>query len=88
MITGKTVSGFEFSLNENVLDNMELLELMVEVQNGNPAALIPSLTMILGNDQRKDLYDHLRTEDGRVPVAAAAAAFAEIVKAAKNKGKN
>ena len=88
MITGKTATGFEFLLNENVLDNMELLELMVEVQNGNPAALIPALTMVLGAEQRKTLYDHLRTGDGRVPVAAAAAAFAEIVKAAKNKGKN
>lgn len=88
MIHGKTVSGFEFQLNDNVLDNMELLELMVEVQNGNPAALIPSFRMILGDEQRKALYDHLRTEDGRVPVKAAAEAFAEIVNAAKNKGKN
>lgn len=87
MTKGQTASGFAFELKENVLDNMELLELMVEVQSGNPAALIPSLKMILGDDQRKALYDHLRTEDGRVPIAAVASAFAEIVKAAKQ-GKN
>lgn len=87
MIQGKTASGFAYELRENVLDNMELLELMVEIQNGNPAALIPALKMILGEAQRKALYDHLRTEDGRVPVAAVAAAFAEIVKAVKQ-GKN
>lgn len=87
MIKGTTASGFGFHLNDNVLDNMELLELMIEVQNGNPAALIPSLKMILGDEQRKALYDHLRTEDGRVPVAAVAAAFAEIVKTVKQ-GKN
>lgn len=87
MIKGKTNSGFEFQLNDNVLDNMELLELMVEVQNGNPAALIPSFRMVLGDEQHKALYDHLRTEDGRVPVKAAAEAFAEIVKTAKQ-GKN
>ena len=87
MINRKTESGFEYELNENVLDNMELLELMVEIQNGDPAALIPALKMILGDDQRKSLYNHLRTEDGRVPVAAVAAAFAEIVKAVKQ-GKN
>lgn len=87
MIKDKTATGFEFQLNENVLDNMELLELMVEVQKGSPAALIPAFRMVLGDEQRKALYDHLRTEDGRVPVKAVAEAFAEIVKAAQ-KGKN
>lgn len=87
MINGKTKSGFEFRLEENVLDNMELLELMVEIQNGNPAALMPSLTMILGKEQKQALYNHLRTPDGRVPVKAVAEAFAEIAAFAKT-GKN
>lgn len=87
MIIGKTTSGFDFRMHDEVLDNMELLELMVEVQNGDPAALFQSLNVVLGADQRKALYDHLRTDDGRVPVKAAAEAFAEIIKAAKQ-GKN
>lgn len=89
MIKGKTASGFNFKLYDNALDNMELVELMVDIQNtGNPLALGSALEMLLGEKQKKALYNHLRTEDGRVPVSAVSAAFVDIVKAAKNKGKN
>lgn len=87
MINGKTSTGFEFQLREQCMDDMELLELMMEIQNGNPAALIPALKLLLGEEQRKRLYDHLRTEDGRVPVKATAKAFVEICQAARQ-GKN
>ena len=87
MIDGKTNSGFEFHLHEECMDDMELLELMVEIQNGNHASMIPALTLMLGKEQRKKLYDHLRTADGRVPVKATAQAFVEICQAARQ-GKN
>lgn len=89
MIKGKTATGFEFKLHDEALDNMELVELMAEIQdNGNPVALAKVLKLLLGEKQRNALYNHLRTKDGRVPVAAVSQAFVEIVKAAKNKGKN
>lgn len=78
-------SGYCCALNEKVLDNMELLELLVEVEEGHTAALIPALDLILGREQRKALYDHLRTEDGRVPIADTIKALAEIIRAAGGK---
>lgn len=78
----KIECGFACELQENVLDNMELLERLVEVEEGHPAALIPALDMILGQEQRNALYDHLRTEDGRVPVKDTTRALAQIIKAA------
>ena len=87
MIKGNTKTGFVFELHDECMDNMELLELMVQIQNGNPTALIPANQMLLGEEQKKALYDHLRAPDGRVPVKAVAEAFADIVKAAKA-GKN
>lgn len=81
----KLESGYCCELEENVLDNMELLEHLVEVEDGNPAALVPALGMILGKEQRKALYDHLRTDDGRVPVVDTTKALAEIVRAAGGK---
>lgn len=84
----KLESGFECEVFENVMDNMELVEDCAELQEtGNPVLLSKVLTTLIGPEQRKKLYDHLRTEDGRVPVAAASNAFAEIVKTFKT-GKN
>ena len=81
----KIECGFACEIQENVLDNMELLELLVDVEEGRPAALIPSLDMILGKEKRKELYDHLRTDDGRVPVKDTSRALAQIIKAAGRK---
>ena len=81
----KIECGFSCEIQENVLDNMELLELLVEVEEGKPAALIPSLDMILGKEKRKELYGFLRTEDGRVPVKDTTVALVQIVKAAGRK---
>ena len=81
----KIECGFACEIQEDVLDNMELLELLVEVEEGKPAALIPALDMILGKEKRKELYGFLRTADGRVPVKDTTVALAQIVKAAGRK---
>ena len=86
MINGKTTSGFEYTINPAVLDDMELLDTIVEIDT-NPLALSKVLKMVLGDEQRKALYDHLRTEDGRVPVMAVSAAISEIFNSS-SQGKN
>lgn len=78
-------SGYCCELEEKVLDNMELLERLVEVEEGKPASMIPALDLLLGSEQRKALYDHLRTEDGRVPVVATARAMKDIIRGANRK---
>lgn len=88
MIKGKTESGFEFKMFDEAMDNMELVELLAGIERGNPAAIASALKMLLGEKQQKALYNHLRTKDGRVPVAAVTTAFVEIIKAANKKGKN
>ena len=34
MITGKTERGFEFQIEEEALDDMELLDALVDIDNG------------------------------------------------------
>ena len=46
------------------------------------------LNMVLGEEQKKRLYDHLRTEDGRVPTQAIGDAMEEIFAAAGDQSKN
>lgn len=86
MITGKTTSGFEFKLEEHVLDNMELLDAIVEADE-NPAVIPKIVNMVLGKDGKKHLYDHLRTNKGNVPIMAVANEIAEIFSSGQ-KGKN
>lgn len=78
MISGKTKSGFEYAIENNVFDNMELVDTIAEATEDDPVALSKLVKMVLGTEQRKKLYDHLRTEDGRVPTAAVFAAVGEI----------
>lgn len=77
MITGKTSSGFAFSIEEHILDSMELLDAIMEVDE-NVGTISKVVKMILPNDQRKKLYEHLRTQHGNVPIMAVVAEVAEI----------
>lgn len=78
MIEGKLKSGFEYKIEDHVLDNMELLDAIAEVDQ-NPMVLSKVLKMLLGDDQRKKLYDHLRDpKNGNVPIVAVSDAVAEI----------
>lgn len=86
MIKGKTATGFEFQLEESVLDNMELLDAIVEADE-NPAVIPKIVNMVLGREGKKRLYDHLRTEKGNVPIMAVAAEVAEIFNC-NQQGKN
>lgn len=88
MIHGKTSSGFTFELDDNVMDNMELVDQLSELNSENPYAISKIIMLLLGEGQRKALYDHLRTEDGRVPVMQAAKEINDIFNAAGSKGKN
>ena len=74
---GKTSTGFEFDIEDERLDDMELVDIMAEIDE-NPL-LMPNLCkMLLGEEQKKRLYDHLRSEDGRVPIEATTNAIQEI----------
>lgn len=86
-IKGKTESGFEFEIDASVLDDMEMLDALAEVMNENPLAFPVVCTKLLGKEQKKKLYDHLR-KDGRVPVEAISAEIGSIFKELGETGKN
>ena len=88
MITGTTRSGFSIEISENLGNNMELLEVLEELTDKNPYALARACKIVLGEQQKKALYNHLRTEDGRVPVEGVSDAISDIFGAAGKQGKN
>lgn len=67
MMNGKTPSGFEYELDNDALNNYELMEKINELDE-NPLVLTKVVTMILGKEQTERLKDHIRLENGIVPV--------------------
>lgn len=84
---GKTKSGFSYDIPENVFDNMELIDAIAE-SGENDLAVSRVVKLLLGGEGRKKLYDHLRGEDGRVPVKAVVDTVVEIFGALGQSGKN
>ena len=50
---GKTSSGFEFEIDEKKLDDMRLLDMIVDLANGDAMQLSPVVVKVLGKDQRE-----------------------------------
>lgn len=87
MIRGKTKSGFAYELDENCMDDMEIIDVLAKVQDGDPIACSHLIDKMLGTEGKKALYDHLRTEDGRVPIKAFVDELGEILASSGDKGK-
>lgn len=78
MISGKTSTGFEFSIDEVSLDNMEFVDALAEASK-DVIKYSDVVVLLLGKEQRTKLYDHVRTEEGRVPVEAVVNEINEIM---------
>lgn len=84
---GKTESGFEFEIDVKKLDDMRIVDMIVEISDGNLLLLTPLVSKILGREQKERLYKHLEEPDGRVPSEKLSDEITEILKAG-NEGKN
>ena len=83
MIKGKTKTGFEYELNEKVLNNYELVENIAEIEE-NPLAITTIVKQLLGKDGTKRLKEHIRDENGIVTTDKM---MKEIVDIFQNSGK-
>ena len=87
MLKGKTESGFCFEVDETGLDDMEFVEALAELEE-NTLMLPKVCNMLLGKEQKKKLYDHLRDENGKVPLGDVSNAIVEIMLVAGESTKN
>lgn len=94
LVQGTTSGGFAFSVAESRFDDMETLDALVEVdRTGSAAALKDASALLLGDDQKKALYAHLRQNEGGATVENFLKAFREILTACgsavqENRAKN
>ena len=81
----RLIDGLDIAITSDALDDMELLEDLIDLQNGDHAKLSSVLTRLLGGRENKQkLYDHLR-RDGKVHVSDATTALQELIEAAGKK---
>ncbi len=73
-----TKSGFCLEIEEERLNNMELLDALAALDEGDITALSTALRLLLTREQKKALYDHLRTPGGTVPIEAVTETLQEI----------
>lgn len=81
MIKGKTKSGFNYHIDENVLQDYELLEAIAETEK-NPIFITKVVRMLLGDDTDK-LKEHVRDENGHVSIEKMNVEITEIFQAQK-----
>lgn len=67
VITGKTKTGFEYNIDKKMLNDYELLE---EIDNigKSPLIIIKLLKRLLKEEQLEKLKEHIRNEEGIVPL--------------------
>lgn len=80
MITGTTESGFKFSIDADACDDMEIVDALYEMDHGNLSESSFVVRRLLGEDQKRRLYDHARGKNGRVSSQKVMAELTDIFK--------
>ena len=80
-------NGLNLEIQDNALDNMELLDDLVELDEGNGYAISRVVGRILDKEQKQKLYDHLRV-DGVVQISKVVDCMKEIFDKLGNAGQN
>lgn len=83
----ETSSGFCCEIDENASNDMELLEDLAALDSGDVTVLPSALTRILGAENKRKLYDHVRV-DGRVPIDRITDEITEILTQLNSKKKS
>ena len=78
MIKGTTKSGFDYTVQEEALDDYELLEELREID---------AIEKIIGPEQKEQLKEHVRDEAGRVSIKRMFDEVGEILRG-NQEGKN
>lgn len=87
-VKGKLDNGFAYTVDNSVLDDMEMVDALADAMSTNPLAISMVVKKLLGDDQRKALYDTVRREDGTVPVEEVTNSVVAIFEQMGDQGKN
>ena len=78
MITGTTKTGFEYTIDPEKVNDMEFVELAAAAREDG--LLLPKIiTWVLGDEQKKALYAHVRDKHGAAKADVVGEEFTEII---------
>ena len=80
MIKGMTTTGFKFEISDEATNDYEILELLGELDDGHTEKIPKIINKLLGEEQKKELLDHIRNPNGRVPMDKMIDELKEILK--------
>jgi hypothetical protein len=75
----KLSCGFEADVDETAANDIEFLDALTDMQDGDPTGMSRLIGMLLGKDNKKRLYDVVRDETGRASVDAVGAQLTELL---------
>jgi len=85
----KTEQGLEIEVNENAFNDMEALDALVEMDEGNPLAMSKVCNILFKKHEKKKLYDFYRNKQtGRVELETFIPVITDIMTKLNTSGKN
>ena len=87
MLRGKTESGFEFELDDNVLDDWKLVKYLRNVDKGDTQYIVDVAERLLGEEQCEKLENFIEEQYGKATATLMTKEVASILEATKE-GKN
>ena len=75
---GTTSTGFQYEITDEAMNDAELLDALIEADEGNATSMMKAMSKLLGAEQKKRLYEHLRNKSGRVPLTGERSLVSEI----------
>ncbi len=79
-----TSTGFEYKLDDEVLDDWELLKLIKRIDNGESDLIVDLVPKLLGDEQAVELENHLIRLEEKVKISSMAREIGEIMKGSKD----
>lgn len=83
MLKGISASGFEFEIDEEVLDDWEMLELLQEIDDGSVGKIAKAIVFLLGKEQYEKLKNFIKARDGKIKASVMIDEFTSIMNANK-----
>lgn len=83
MLKGISASGFEFEIDEEVLDDWEMIELLQEIDDGSVGKIAKAIVFLLGKEQYKKLKNFIKARDGKIKASVMIDEFTSIMNAEK-----
>lgn len=84
----KLEDGFEVEVNRDAFNDMEALDTLTRLVDGDPFAISKVSDLIMDKNEKKRLYDHCRNEEGKVSVEDFVKVLSQIMESLGQQEKN